>query len=161
MPPDALNTPDFKVGMDFFMTPDGKGARFVMYHTGEAQSPEGIKQIQDVAAAAREAVKGTPLSNAKIYLAGAASNYRDVQDYSRNDIIIMMLATFALVFTIVLLITSIVGLPIHYNQIIVVYAICGGACPLSERGRHDGSRYARRDASDWLRPLDVTVVMTR
>ncbi len=98
LPPDALKTADFQVGMNFFMTPDGKGARIVFYHTGEAQSPEGIKQIEDVTAAAQEAVKGTSLSNAKIYLAGAASNYRDVQDYSRNDIIIMMLATFALVF---------------------------------------------------------------
>jgi putative drug exporter of the RND superfamily len=105
LPPDALKTPDFKVGMDFFMTADGKGARIVIYHAGEAQSPEGIKQIQSVATAAQEATKGTSLSNAKIYLAGAASNYRDVQDYSNNDIIIMMLATFALVFLIVLLIT--------------------------------------------------------
>ncbi|MEE6164620.1 MULTISPECIES: MMPL/RND family transporter [unclassified Mycolicibacterium] len=105
LPPDALKTDDFKVGMNFFMTPDGKGARIVFYHTGEAQSPEGIKQVQDVTTAAQEAIKGTSLSNAKIYLAGAASNYRDVKDYSRNDIIIMMLATFALVFTIVLAIT--------------------------------------------------------
>jgi putative drug exporter of the RND superfamily len=105
LPPDALKTEDFKVGMNFFMTPDGKGARFVLYHTGEAQSPEGIKQVEDVTAAAQEAIKGTSLSNAKISLAGAASNYRDVRDYSANDIIIMMLATFALVFVIVLAIT--------------------------------------------------------
>lgn len=105
LPPDALKTDDFKVGMNFFMTPDGKGARIVFYHTGEAQSPEGIEQVRAVTTAAQEALKGTSLSNANVYLAGAASNYRDVQDYSRNDIIIMMLATFALVFTIVLVIT--------------------------------------------------------
>ena len=123
LPPDALKTPDFKVGMDFFMTPDGKGARFVMYHTGEAQSPEGIKQVQDVAADAQEAIKGTSLSNAKLYVAGAASNYRDVQDYSRNDIIIMMLATFALVFTIVLLITrALVGAIVVLITVILSFA---------------------------------------
>ena len=38
LPPDALKTADFQVGMNFFMTPDGKGARIVMYHTGEAQA---------------------------------------------------------------------------------------------------------------------------
>src|SRR6185437_14838215 len=54
---------------------------------------------------AQESIKGTSLSNANISLAGAASNYRDVRDYSANDIIIMMLATFALVFVIVLAIT--------------------------------------------------------
>jgi RND superfamily putative drug exporter len=76
-----------------------------------------------VTAAAQEAVKGTSLSNAKIYLAGAASNYRDVQDYSRNDIIIMMLATFALVFTIVLLITrALVGAIIVLITVILSFA---------------------------------------
>ncbi|WP_285030199.1 RND family transporter [Mycolicibacterium sp. lyk4-40-TYG-92] len=105
LPPDALKTADFKVGMDFFMTPDGKGARMVFYHDGEAQTPAGIEQVRNVTASAQQALKGTSLSNAKIYLAGAASNYRDVQDYSFNDIIIMMLATFALVFCIVLAIT--------------------------------------------------------
>ena len=105
LPPDALKNADFKVGMGFFMTPDGKGARLVFYHEGEAQTPEGIEQIRNVTAAAQQALKGTSLSNAKINLAGAASNYRDVQDYSFNDIIIMMLATFALVFCIVLAIT--------------------------------------------------------
>ena len=82
LPPDALNTPDFKVGMDFFMTADGKGARIIVYHQGEAMSPEGIKQIQNVATAAQESLKGTPLSNAKLSLAGASSNYRDIQDFS-------------------------------------------------------------------------------
>ena len=98
LPPDALNTPDFKVGMDFFMTADGKGARIIVYHQGEAMSPEGIKQIQNVATAAQQSLKGTPLSNAKLSLAGASSNYRDIQDFSYNDLIIMMLATFGLVF---------------------------------------------------------------
>jgi len=127
LPPDALKTPDFQVGMNFFMTPDGKGARIVMYHTGEAQSPEGIKQIQAVTAAAQEAVKGTSLSNANIYLAGAASNYRDVQNYSRNDIIIMMLATFALVFTIVLLITrALVGAVVVIITVMLSFACAYG-----------------------------------
>ena len=123
LPPDALNTPDFKVGMNFFMTADGKGARIVIYHTGEAQSPEGIKQIQDVAAAAQESIKGTSLSNAKLYVAGASSNYRDVQDYSNNDIIIMMLATFALVFLIVLLITrALIGAIVVLITVILSFA---------------------------------------
>lgn len=123
LPPDALKTDDFKVGMNFFMTPDGKGARLVLYHEGEAQSPEGIKQIEDVTAAAREAAKGTSLSHAKISLAGAASNYRDVKAYSANDIIIMMLATFALVFIIVLAITrALVGAVIVLFTVMLSFA---------------------------------------
>jgi len=105
LPPDALKTNDFKVGMDFFLTPDGKGARTIIYHKGEAMSPEGIKQIKDATTSAQEGLKGTSLENAKLYMAGASSNYRDIQDFSFNDLIIMMLATFGLVFLIVLAIT--------------------------------------------------------
>jgi putative drug exporter of the RND superfamily len=123
LPPDALTTPDFKVGMNFFMTPDGKGARIVIYHTGEAQSPEGIDQIKAVSAAAQESIKGTSLSNTKLYVAGASSNYRDVQDYSNDDIIIMMLAPFALVFLIVLLITrALVGAIVVLITVILSFA---------------------------------------
>jgi putative drug exporter of the RND superfamily len=123
LPPDALNTPDFKVGMDFFMTPDGKGARIIVYHQGEAMSPEGIKQIQNVATAAQESLKGTPLSNAKLSLAGASSNYRDIQDFSYNDLIIMMLATFGLVFLIVLVITrALIGSIIVLITVVLSFA---------------------------------------
>lgn len=123
LPPDALNTPDFKVGIEFFMTPDGKGTRMLILHKGEAMSPEGIVQIQNAAAAAQESLKGTSLSEAKLFMAGAASNYRDIQDYSYNDIAIMMLATFGLVFLIVLVITrALVGAVIVLCTVVASFA---------------------------------------
>jgi len=123
LPPDALNTPDFKVGMNFFMTADGKGARIIAFHNGEAMSPEGIDQIKRAAVAAQESLKGTPLSNAKLSVAGASANYRDIDDFSRNDLIIMMLATFGLVFLIVLLITrALIGSIVVLITVILAYA---------------------------------------
>ncbi len=105
MPPESFNTKDFQTGMKFMMTPDGKGARILIYHQGEAMSPEGIDQIQRAEAAAHEAIKGTSLSNVDLLVAGASANYRDVQAFSMNDILTMMLATFGLVFLIVMVIT--------------------------------------------------------
>jgi putative drug exporter of the RND superfamily len=123
LPPDALNTPDFKVGLGFFMTPDGKGARTIVYHAGEAMSPEGITQIRNASAAAQESIKGTSLSAAKLYMAGASSNYRDIEDFSRNDLIIMMLATFGLVFLIVLVITrALIGSIIVLITVVLSFA---------------------------------------
>ncbi|HWS93224.1 MAG TPA: MMPL family transporter, partial [Mycobacterium sp.] len=87
LPPDALDTDDFKVSLDFFMTHDGKGARFLVYHKGEAMSPEGITQTRNASFAAGEALKQTALSNADWYVAGAASTYRDVEDFSHNDLV--------------------------------------------------------------------------
>jgi putative drug exporter of the RND superfamily len=105
LPPEALNTENFKVGLGFFMTPDGKGTRLMIFHKGEALSPQGIEQTRNASAAAQEAIKQTALSNAELDMAGAAPTYRDVEDFSHNDLILMMLATFGLVFVIVLVIT--------------------------------------------------------
>ncbi|CQA06722.1 membrane protein mmpL1 [Mycobacteroides abscessus] len=105
MPPESFNTKDFQTGLKFMMTPDGKGARILIYHQGEAMSPGGIDQIQRAEAAAHEAIKGTSLSNVDLLVAGASANYRDVQAFSMNDILTMMLATFGLVFLIVMVIT--------------------------------------------------------
>jgi RND superfamily putative drug exporter len=105
LPPEALETENFKVGLDFFMTHDGKGARFLVFHEGEAMSPAGIQQSRNASAAAHQAIKQTALSNAKLDMAGASPTYRDVEDFSHNDLILMMLATFGLVFVIVLVIT--------------------------------------------------------
>ncbi|SHW69923.1 Probable membrane protein, MmpL family [Mycobacteroides abscessus subsp. bolletii] len=87
------------------MTPDGKGARIMIYHQGEAMSPEGIDQIRRADAAAHEAIKGTSLSGVELLMAGSSANFRDVQAFSTNDILTMMLATFGLVFLIVMAIT--------------------------------------------------------
>ena len=105
LPPESLNTENFKVGLGFFMTRDGKGTRLMIFHNGEALSPQGIEQTRNASAAAEESIKQTALSNAKLDMAGAAATYRDVEDFSHNDLILMMLATFGLVFVIVLVIT--------------------------------------------------------
>ncbi|OHV04599.1 RND family transporter [Mycobacterium talmoniae] len=123
LPPDAFGTEDFKTGLGVLMTPDGKGARFMVFHHGEAMSPEGIRQVQHAAAAAQEAIKGTSLSGAKLLWAGASSNYRDVQAFSFNDLMIMMMATFGLVFIIVLVITrALVGSIIVLITVILSFA---------------------------------------
>ncbi|MGV9801598.1 MMPL/RND family transporter [Mycobacterium sp. NPDC003449] len=105
MPPDSFETREFQTGLKFMMTPDGKGTRIMIYHQGEAMSPEGIDQIERAEDAAHEAIKGTSLSDVQLLMAGSSSNFRDVQMFSMNDILTMMLATFGLVFLIVMVIT--------------------------------------------------------
>jgi putative drug exporter of the RND superfamily len=113
------------------MTHDGKGARFLVYHKGEAMSPEGIEQTRNALAAAQESLKQTALSNAELYVAGAASTYRDVQDFSQNDLMIMMLATFGLVFVIVLVLTrALIGSIIVLTTVVLSFACALGLAAL-------------------------------
>lgn len=105
LPPDAFSNPSFQIDLRYFMSPDGKTARFMVFHDGEALTPEGIRQDQTYLPAAKEALKGTTLAGARVYLGGAAATYWDIQDAAKADLIIAATAAFALIFLVMLLIT--------------------------------------------------------
>ncbi len=88
LPPEVFDNPDFKRGMKMFVSPDGKAIRFIISHEGDPATPEGISHIDKIRDAAFEAIKGTPLEGSKIYLAGTASTYKDMQEGSNFDLLI-------------------------------------------------------------------------
>ncbi|QUR68376.1 RND family transporter [Mycobacterium spongiae] len=105
LPPEAFDNPDFNRGLKLFLSPDGKAARMIITHEGDPATPEGISHVDPIKNAAREAVKGTPLANAKIYLAGTAATYKDIQDGALYDLLIVAIAALSLVLLIMLIIT--------------------------------------------------------
>jgi putative drug exporter of the RND superfamily len=105
LPPEVFENPDFKRAMNSFLSPDGKAARFIISHSGDPATPEGIARIDQIKTAAEEALKGTPLVNAKIYLSGAASTAKDWQDGSKFDLLIAGIAALCLIFIIMLIVT--------------------------------------------------------
>ncbi|WP_204803004.1 RND family transporter [Mycobacterium riyadhense] len=105
LPPETFNNPDFKRGMKVFLSEDGKAARFIISHRGEPATPEGLRSIDAVKTAAEEALKGTPLEDAKIYVAGTAATYKDISDGDEFDLLIAAISSLCLIFIIMLLIT--------------------------------------------------------
>jgi RND superfamily putative drug exporter len=105
LPPEVFQNPDFQRAMNSFLSPDGKAARLFISHRGDPATPEGIASIGQIRTAAEEALKGTPLANAKIYMAGTASTYKDWADGSKYDLWIAGIASLCLIFIIMLIIT--------------------------------------------------------
>jgi len=105
LPPEVFENEDFKRAMNSFLSPDGKAARFIISHRGDPASAEGIARINQIKTAAEEALKGTPLANAKTYVAGAASTAKDWHDGSTYDLWIAGISALCLVFIIMLFIT--------------------------------------------------------
>ena len=105
LPPEAFDNPDFKRGLKLFLSPDGKAARMIITHEGTPATPEGISHIDGIKDAAFDAIKATPLSDAKIYVAGTASAYKDIQDGAKYDLIIAALAAISLILLIMMFIT--------------------------------------------------------
>ena len=105
LPPDIFNNEDFKRGMESFISPDGKSVRFIISHADDPLTPDGIKLIDQIKTAAKESIKGTPLEGSKIYMAGTASAFKDMQEGNNYDLIIAGVAALSLIFIIMLLIT--------------------------------------------------------
>ncbi|OBF15726.1 MMPL family transporter [Mycobacterium sp. ACS4331] len=105
LPPEAFDNPDFKRGLKLFLSPDGHAARMIITHSGKPASTEGISHIDAIKDSAFDAIKATPLSDAKIYVAGTAATYKDIQDGSRYDLLIAALAAMSLILLIMMFIT--------------------------------------------------------
>ena len=105
LPPEVFDNADFKRAMASFLSPDGKAARFIIFHRGDPATPEGIARISQIRAAAEEALKTTPMAGAKIYISGTAATFKDFSDGSRWDLLIAGISAICLIFIIMLCIT--------------------------------------------------------
>ncbi|OBG19124.1 hypothetical protein A5765_02430 [Mycolicibacterium celeriflavum] len=105
LPPEIFENKDFKRVMDIFLSEDGKAARMLISQRGDPATPEGISRVEPILTAAEEALKGTPLESADIYLTGTAAIAKDLVVGSTYDLLIAGVAALCLVFIIMLIVT--------------------------------------------------------
>jgi RND superfamily putative drug exporter len=105
IPPEVFDNPDFKRGLKMFLSPDGHAARFIISHDVPPATPEGISHVDPIKLAAKEAIKGTPLEGAKVWLGGTAAVYKDMRDGSKYDLMIAGISAASLILIIMLIIT--------------------------------------------------------
>jgi RND superfamily putative drug exporter len=105
LPQGVFDNPDFQRVMKLFLSPDGKAARFIITHRENPASEQGIARIDPIKTAAEESLKGTPLANAKISVAGTAAVLKDLQEGSNYDLLIAGTASLCIIFIIMLIIT--------------------------------------------------------
>ena len=105
LPPEVFDNPDFKRGMDMFISPDGKAVRFIISHLGDPATAEGIAHVDAIRNAAFEAIKGTPMENARIYIGGTAATAKDMKEGSTYDLLIAGVGALILIFIVMLVLT--------------------------------------------------------
>ncbi|MGU3498065.1 MMPL/RND family transporter [Mycobacterium sp. C31M] len=105
LPAEAFDNPDFAKGLEQFLSPDGHAVRFIINHEGDPMSADGIERIEPLKAAAKNAIKGTPLEGSTIYLGGTAATFKDMADGTKYDLLIAGIAAIGLIFLIMLILT--------------------------------------------------------
>jgi putative drug exporter of the RND superfamily len=105
LPSEIFQNKDFQRAMSSFLSPDGKAVRFIISQRGDPGSPEGLRRAEQIKPAVEEALKATPLANAKIYVAGTASTFKDFRDGAKYDLLIAGIAALCLILAIMLIMT--------------------------------------------------------
>src|SRR5271156_1534597 len=105
LPAEVFKNKDFQRVMKVFISPDGKAARMLISQGGDPASSEGNSRVDPIKSAAEEALKATPLEDAKIYLTGTAAMVKDEVDGSKYDLLIAGVAALCLIFIIMLMMT--------------------------------------------------------
>src|ERR1700752_1836276 len=88
-----------------FLSSDGHAARFIISHEGDPATPEGISHVDPIKNAAKEAIKGTPVEGAKIWLGGTAAVHKDMREGSKYDLMIAGISAACFILIIMLIIT--------------------------------------------------------
>ena len=109
LPPEAFGTADFQRGIKLFLSPDGRAVRFTVFHQGDPLSEEGTAHIDPLRTAAVDAIKGTPLEGATVYVGGSAATYKDMQQGADYDLLIAAVASLILIFVIMVVLTRAVA----------------------------------------------------
>jgi putative drug exporter of the RND superfamily len=105
IPHEGFDNEDVKTGMKLLMSPDGKAARFIITHTGDANGPDGVQHVEQFPTAITTALKETSLAGAKIYIGGSGATNKDIKQYAASDLLIVAIAAFVLIFLIMLFLT--------------------------------------------------------
>ena len=105
LPPGVLKNKDFQRIEKVFLSPDGKAVRMLITQRGNSATPEAVSRVEAIKTAAEEALKGTPLEDAKIYLSGTAAVVKDLVEGSIYDLLIAGVAALCLIFIIMLIMT--------------------------------------------------------
>jgi RND superfamily putative drug exporter len=105
IPHEGFDNEDVKTGMKLLMSPDGKAARFIITHEGDANGPDGVQHVEQFPTAITTALKETSLAGAKIYIGGSGATNKDIKQYAASDLLIVAIAAFVLIFLIMLFLT--------------------------------------------------------
>lgn len=105
IPHEAFDNEDVKTGMKLMMSPDGKAARFIVTHEGNAMGPEGVQHVEQFPTAITTVLKETSLAGARVYIGGSGSNDKDIKEYATSDLMIAAIAAFILIFLIMMFLT--------------------------------------------------------
>ena len=106
IPHEGFDNEDVKTGMKLMMSPDGKAARFIVTHEGDAMGPEGVEHVENVPRGDQDDLERDLAGRrAGLHRRLGRPTIRTSRQYATSDLLIAAIAAFVLIFLIMMFIT--------------------------------------------------------
>lgn len=113
VPPQVLETDDFKKIAQIFISPDGHAARYFIQTDLNPFSTQAMDQVNQILDTARGAQPNTSLADAKISMSGYPVTLRDTRDLYDRDLTMIIVVTIIVVLLILMTLLRSVVAPLY------------------------------------------------
>ena len=120
IPPQVLNSDDFKRVARIFISPDGHAARFFVQTDLNPFSTEAMDQVNAIVDIARGAQPNTTLADASLSVSGYPVTLRDTRDYYDRDIRLIVVVTVIVVLLILMVLLRAVVAPLYLVGSVII-----------------------------------------
>jgi len=122
IPPQVLDSDDFRKVARIFISPDGHAVRFFVQTDLNPFSTEAMDQVNAIVDTARGAQPNTTLADASISVSGYPVTLRDTRDYYDRDIRLIVVVTVVVVLLILMALLRAVVAPVYLvGSVIISY----------------------------------------
>lgn len=122
VPPQVLNTEDFKKVAQSFISPDGHSVRYFIQTDLNPFSTEAMDQVSTIIDTAQGAQPNTSLADASISLSGYPVTLRDTRDYYDRDMLLIVAVTIVVVLLILMSLLRAIVAPLYLvGSVIISY----------------------------------------
>lgn len=120
LPASALDTPDFALARNQFLSQDGKLARIQVTGHTDPLTPAGQERYNEIQDAADRAMNNTRLEDSTVLATGAAGLGADLAHYLVDDAVLVVLAVLLMVLLILILTLRALAAPLYLLASVVL-----------------------------------------
>ncbi len=113
IPPEVLNSDEFRKAATVFISPDGHSARYLIQTNLSPFSTEAMDQVNTIVDTARGAQPNTQLADASISMTGYPATLRDTRDNYDHDLRLIIVMTIVVVLLILMVLLRAVVAPLY------------------------------------------------
>jgi RND superfamily putative drug exporter len=113
IPPQVMNSDEFKQAAAAFISPDGHAARYLIQTKLNPFGTEAMDQVNSITDTARGAQPNTALADASISMAGYPAMLRDTRDDYTHDIRFIIVATIMVVLLVLIVLLRAIVAPLY------------------------------------------------